>query len=227
MFSVIILAGGTGSRMHQSVPKQFLALAGKPMILHTLERLERIDEVDEIIVSCHPHYKELLQMHIDAYMLKKAYKIIDGGETRQQSAYLGVKTAKNEDIIIHEAARPFVTTQEFRDLIQCPAKNVTYGLDIPFTVSVRDGDAISGLLERDKLVNIQLPQKFEREPLLRAYEQAEKEGNVFTEDTSLLIHYTGEQVHILKGTPNNVKVTNTVDLIAGEMIYKEYIVGRD
>lgn len=227
MYSVVILAGGTGSRMHQNVPKQFLALAGKPMILHTLERLERIDEVDEVIVSCHPHYKDLLEMHIAAYMLKKPYTIIDGGDTRQQSAFLGVKAAKNEHIIIHEAARPFVTLAEFRALMDCEAENATYGLEIPFTVSVRKGDMIGGLLERDSLVNIQLPQKFRREPLLRAYEQAARDGAVFTEDTSLLYCYTDEPIKVLAGTPNNIKITNSVDLIAGEAIYREYIVGRD
>ena len=227
MYSVVILAGGTGSRMHQAVPKQFLAVAGKPMILHTLERLERIEEVGEVIVSCHPSYKELLQMHIAAYMLKKPYTIVDGGETRQQSAYLGVSAAKYEDIIIHEAARPFVTTGEFKELMACEAESATYGLDIPFTVSVRKDGMISGILERDSLVNIQLPQKFKRGPLLAAYEQAEKDGLVFTEDTSLLYHYTNAPIRVLPGTPNNIKVTNSVDLMAGEAIYREYIVGRD
>lgn len=227
MYSAIILAGGAGSRMHQSVPKQFLALAGKPMILHTLERLERIDEIDEIIVPCYPQYKELLRMNIDAYMLKKTYKIIDGGSTRQQSAHFGVLEAKNEDILIHEAARPFVTTQEFTALLEDKAENATYGLEIPFTVSVRTGDKITGLLERDTLVNIQLPQKFKRTPLLAAYEQAEQDGLFFTEDTSLLYHYLKKPVKVLEGTPNNVKVTNSVDMVVGETIYKEYIVGRD
>lgn len=227
MFSAVILAGGAGSRMHQSVPKQFIALAGKPMIMHTLERLERIDEIGEIIVACHPQYKRLLEMHIAAYMLKKSYKIIDGGNTRQHSAYLGVQATANEDIIIHEAARPFVTTREFMALIEDEAENVTYGLDIPFTVSIRTGEMITGLLERDKLVNVQLPQKFKRTPLLAAYQRAEEDGVIFTEDTSLLYQYSGLPVKILKGTPNNVKVTNSMDLSAGETIYKEYIVGRD
>ena len=227
MYSAIILAGGVGSRMGQSIPKQFLALAGKPIILHTLERLEQMDEVDEIIVSCHPQYKELLQMYIAAYMLKKNYIIVDGGETRQQSAYLGVSAAKNDDIIIHEAARPFVSAEEFHALMAEEADNATYGIEIPFTVSIRTDGAITGLLERDQLVNIQLPQKFKKEPLLKAYEQAEADGLHFTEDTSLLFHYTKKPVKVLEGSPNNIKITNAVDLIAGEQIYKECIIGRD
>lgn len=227
MFSAIILAGGSGRRMHQTVPKQFIALAGKPMILHTLERLEKIDEIDEIIVACHPQYKELLELHIAAYMLKKKYIIVDGGGTRQQSAYLGVQAAKNEDIIIHEAARPFVTKEEFERLIHDEVQDATYGIDIPFTVSMRKGDVISGLLERSSLLNIQLPQKFRRGPLLKAYERAEADGLTFTEDTSLLIHYTQAPVKILQGTENNIKITNTIDLMMGEVIYKEFIGRRD
>lgn len=227
MYSAIILAGGVGSRMHQSVPKQFLALAGKPLILHTLERLERIKAIDEIIVACHPQYKELLEMHIAAYMLKKPYKIIDGGSTRQLSAYYGVLAAKNESIIIHEAARPFVMTCDFAALMEDEAENATYGLEIPFTVSIRAGEIIGGLLERDRLVNIQLPQKFQRAPLLASYEQAEKDGLTFTEDTSLLYHYAQRPIKILEGSPNNIKITNSVDLATGETIYKEYIIGRD
>lgn len=227
MYSAIILAGGSGSRMHQSMPKQFLALAGKPMILHTLERLERIGTIDEIIVVCHPQYKELLQMYIAAYMLKKTYKIVDGGSCRQESAQRGVLAAKNEDILIHEAARPFVTTHEFTALMENEAENATYGLDIPFTVSVRSGDAVSGLLNRDELVNIQLPQKFKRTQLLDAYERAERDGLRFTEDTSLLYHYTKKPVKILDGSPNNIKITNSVDMLIGEAIYRECIIGRD
>jgi 2-C-methyl-D-erythritol 4-phosphate cytidylyltransferase len=137
-----------------------------------------------------------------------------------------VSAAHNNNIIIHEAARPFVTLQEFKALIDTEADYVTYGLDIPFTVSVREHDTISGLLERDKLVNIQLPQKLQRDTLLTAYKQAEREGLTFTEDTSLLYHYMKIPIKILEGTPHNIKITDYVDLVTGEMIYKEYIIGR-
>lgn len=227
MFSVVILAGGSGSRMHKNVPKQFLALAGKPIILHTLERLEKIDTVDEVIISCHSDYKELLRLQIEAYMLRKEYKIIDGGNIRQESAYLGVKEAKNNDIIMHEAARPFVKATDFKALMEYPADNVTYGMDIPFTVSVCEDNLIMDLLKRDRLVNVQLPQKFKRDSLLNAYRKAEKDGAVFTEDTSMLFQYGKEPIFILPGMPYNIKITDPIDLITGEMIYKEYIVERD
>ncbi len=226
MFSAVILAGGIGARMRQDLPKQFLTVGGKPMILHTLERLEKLDEVSEVVVVCHPQYKALLWEHIAAYMLKKPYTVIDGGETRQESAHLGVQAAKCPNILLHEAARPFVTTEEFRALLAFDAENVTYGLDIPFTVLTRDGDTVDGILERSRLVNIQLPQKFSREKLLSAYARADEEGRRFTEDASLLFYYTKEPVKILEGRPTNIKITNAMDLKTGEAIYKEYIVGR-
>lgn len=226
MYSAIILAGGSGSRMKQSIPKQFLALAGKPIILHTLERLEKIDAIDEVVIVCHPQYKEMLNFYIESYMLKKKYLVVDGGETRQKSAYNGLIAASNENVIIHEAARPFVTAQEFQALIDDEAENAFYGIEIPFTVLMRDQDHISGLLNRDQLVNVQLPQKFNKATILAAHELAAKEGLVFTEDASM-VHYIGKPVKVLEGTVNNIKITNAIDLLLGETIYKEYIVGRN
>lgn len=225
--SVILLAGGSGSRMQQSVPKQFLPLAGRPMILHTLERFEKIEEIGEIVVVCLPQYREQLEQSIASYALQKKYVVVGGGTTRQESTYFGLLAAQNDCVIIHEAARPFVTCSEFTTMIRDEAKTVTYGVKIPFTVSVTDGETITGLLERDALVNVQLPQKFERKALLAAHERAREEKKEFTEDTSLLYHYTGEAAKVLKGTNYNVKVTDSVDLLTGEIIYKEYIIGRD
>ena len=111
MYSAIILAGGVGARMHQAMPKQFLSLAGKPLIMHTLERLEQVDRVGEIVVVCHPGYRELLQRNIDAYLLKKKYVLTDGGSSRQESTYLGLLAASYDKVMIHEAARPFVTNE--------------------------------------------------------------------------------------------------------------------
>ena len=227
MVSAILLAGGSGSRMNQSIPKQFLSLAGRPMVLHTLERFEKIDEIDEVVVVCHPQYQKRLEQDIKSYALKKKYIVVNGGETRQQSTYFGLKTAKNDCVILHEAARPFVTVSEFEGMIRDEAKTITYGISIPFTVSVTDGEKITGLLDRSTLVNIQLPQKFDRKQLLEAHERATAEGKIFTEDASLLYHYTGEAAKVLKGTSYNVKITDSVDLLTGEIIYKEHIIGRD
>lgn len=213
--------------MHQSVPKQFLALAGKPLIMHTLERLERIKNIDEIVVVCHPKYRELLQMNIDAYMLKKKYVLVDGGNSRQESTYNGLLAATNDQVMIHEAARPFVTQEEFQALVDEPCECAIYGTTIPFTVSKQEDGFLSGLLERKELINVQLPQKFPREAILSAHQKARDEGKAFTEDASILYYYTGCPIKILPGTPFNLKITEPIDLISGENIYQEYIIGRN
>ncbi|MCL2226737.1 MAG: 2-C-methyl-D-erythritol 4-phosphate cytidylyltransferase [Oscillospiraceae bacterium] len=227
MFSAIILAGGAGSRMLREVPKQFLALGGKPLIMHTLDRIDKIPSIGEIIIVCHPQYKEHVQINISAYMLQNSYKIIDGGESRQESTYLGLKAASSDDVLIHEAARPFVTKKEFETILSDPGENVIYGVDIPFTVSLIKDGAIDGLLHRDALVNVQLPQKFSRKKLLEAHEKAISDKLLFTEDASILYHYEKSQIKVLQGMQQNVKITSPVDIVTAELIYKEYISGRD
>jgi 2-C-methyl-D-erythritol 4-phosphate cytidylyltransferase len=227
LYSAIILAGGVGARMHQAMPKQFLSLAGKPLIMHTLERLEQVDRVGEIVVVCHPGYRELLQRNIDAYLLKKKYVLTDGGSSRQESTYLGLLAASYDKVMIHEAARPFVTKEEFEALADEPCDSAIYGIPIPFTVSKQEGGYLSGLLERRELINVQLPQKFPREAILEAHRRAREEGKAFTEDASILYHYTGCRVKVLEGTPFNLKITEPIDLISGENIYQEYIIGRN
>lgn len=213
--------------MQQTVPKQFLPLAGKPMILHTLERLEKLTAVGEVVVVCLPAYQDLLREQIRAYALRKPYRIVDSGDSRQSSTYQGLLAARHAQVLIHEAARPFVTTREFQALLDAPAENATYGIDIPFTVSRRKGEHLCGLLTRSELLNVQLPQKFSRQALRSAHEQASAEGRTFTEDTGLLYAFGHKDIQILPGTPYNVKITEPVDLLCGEIIYKEYIVGRD
>lgn len=225
--SAIILAGGIGSRMKNAVPKQFIALAGRPMILHTLERLEKLEQIGEVVVVCYPKYQEFLRMNIEAYMLRKKYVIVDSGESRQESVRLGLQAAAYEQVMLHEAARPFVTVEDFSRLLEFPAENATYGTEIPFTVLIQTDGMISGLLERDRLLNIQLPQKFNRELLLQAHEKARAEGRTFTEDASLLYQYTHCPIHVLPGASSNIKITDSIDLLTGELIYKDCIVGRE
>lgn len=227
MYSAVILAGGKGVRMGKDIPKQFITLAGKPIIMHTLERLEKVEQIDEIVIVCHPEYEDFLKNLISCYMLKKKYLLVDAGKTRQESTLNGLKVASNENIIVHEAARPFVTANEFKKLIENVGVYVTYGLAIPFTVLTAKDNCINGLLNREELVNIQLPQKFKRTVLFEALMKAKEENRVFTEDVSAVYYYFKENIIVINGSTYNIKLTEPVDLLIGEYIYKDYIVGRD
>lgn len=226
MFSVVLLSGGSGSRMEKSIPKQFLMLAGKPIIMHSIERLDQIEGIQEIVIVCHKDYIELVKSYLDSYMIKTRCKVIPGGATRQESTYIGLQEATYESVIVHEAARPFVKKCEFDQLILDKHQNAIFGAAIPFTV-LKGTDHITELLERKELVNVQLPQKFQRTPLLKAHQKAVEDNLGFTEDASLLFYYEKVNIGIIPGSIYNLKITEPVDLITGEVIYKEYIIGRD
>lgn len=224
--SFILLAGGKGSRMKKDVPKQFLLLSGKPIIMHILDKIDKIEEIKEIIIVCHKDYIDLMNDYIKSYNIATECIVIDGGDTRQDSVFNGLKVTKYESIIIHEAARPFVKASEYQSLINNDKENVIYGRKIPFTVLEGD-EKVTGLLKRDSLINVQLPQKFNKELLLNCHEKARNDSLLFTEDASLVYYYTQKYIEVMKGTEYNIKITENVDLLIGEIIYNEYIVGRD
>lgn len=133
---------------------------------------------------------------------------------------------ETDEVIIHEAARPFVDVEDFNKLIDTPEENVMTGIPIPFTVI--KGDAyVSGLLNRAELVNVQLPQKFNTKLLLDVHKKAIAEGKQFTEDASQVYYYNPElKIRIIEGKDYNVKITTPTDMVTGELIYKEYFAGR-
>lgn len=221
MYTLILLSGGTGSRMQNNVPKQYMLLAGKPVIMHILEKVDRIDPIEEIVIVCTPQYQEDIALVAQQYGITKKMVFAPAGPTRQASVMSGLSRVKTEDVIIHEAARPFVKTEDFEALINCPARNATLGLDIPFTV-LKGHQSVEGILTRSELFNVQLPQKFETDILRQAHEKAVKDGLTFTEDASQVFHYfPGTVIHICPGKDYNIKLTTRIDMLVGEIIYDE------
>lgn len=227
MYTLLLLAGGKGTRMKNEIPKQFLLLAGKPIIMHTLERIEKVKGIEEIVIVCEEQYIEKIEEYKKDYRLKKKILYASAGKTRQESVYNGLKLIKENNIIIHEAARPFVNKSEFEAIINCEEDNVTYTYPIPYTVLKMQDEFINGVLNREELVNIQLPQKFETKTLIEAHEKAIEEGKLFTEDASLVYNYTNKKIKTLKGSQYNLKITEPLDLILGEIIYKENLVRKE
>ena len=224
--SFVLLSAGSGTRMKMSVPKQFLMLRGRPLFLHTLERIEKIKLIDQIIVVVPALYLTTVTEMIQNRMLRSKYCVISGGCTRQESVFLGLSVVKNDTVILHEAARPFVTLKEYEELIDCPEPNVTYGSEIPFTVLGHEKGFVSKLYDRATLFNVQLPQKFELVPLREAHEQAIRDNKIFTEDASMLYFYKKKAIRILPGTEYNIKITHASDLQIAEKIYSSYILSE-
>jgi 2-C-methyl-D-erythritol 4-phosphate cytidylyltransferase len=220
----MVLAGGVGERMGQPIPKQFVLLAGKPIIAHVLDRVAGLADITRVIV-CPPDHVEATRELLAHRNLADRFTCIVGGVTRQESVYNGLTHLEGHDsVVIHEAVRPFVSAAEFQALIDHPAENVIYGTSIPFTVLVGH-DTVEQTLDRSSLVNVQLPQKFDVARLRAAHEAARADGRTFTEDASLFHHYGQGEVRILPGSANNIKITQPIDLVLGEAIYHEVVLG--
>jgi D-ribitol-5-phosphate cytidylyltransferase len=224
-YGMIVLAGGIGERMGRPVPKQFLLLGGKPLLIHVLEKVRGLDEIERVVITCPEKHLEATAELLANHRFGATFECIVGGETRQESVYIGLRALDGIDsVILHEAVRPLATAKEFRDLLTTPDENAIYGTSIPFTV-LKGHDYVEELLERKELVNVQLPQKFNRAALLEAHEAARREGREFTEDASLLFNYTAQPVRILPGSTMNIKVTHPVDIVTSEAIYAD-LLGR-
>lgn len=226
MYSMVLLSGGAGNRMRQTMPKQYLQLAGRPVITHIMERIEPIEQIQEVIVVCDPAYNALIESYLVNMNFQKKYRLVKNGVTRQESVYNGLIHAENDRVLVHEAARPFVSCEDFQMLIDENEENCTFGRPLPFTVLRMKDNYISGILDRSELINIQLPQKFRKETLLTAHQNAIREGKTFTEDASMLLTYQLGKVKIIPGKEYNMKLTEPLDMLIGEQIYKTYFANR-
>src|SRR5690625_5050409 len=220
-YSFILLSGGVGKRMQLNIPKQFLHLSGKPLIIHVLEKVEQLEHVKEIIVPSPAEFIEDTKELISKYIFSKPIHCIAGGHSRQASVYEGLKKATSDQIIIHEAVRPFVSVEDFKTLIQSKSENAIYGIDIPFTV-LQGSDRVEANLVRENLINVQLPHKYNKSELLTAHEKAIEDDLEFTEDASLHFHYHQAHISVIKGNEYNIKITKPIDRIIAEAIYKEF-----
>ncbi len=223
---MIVLAGGVGKRIGRPFPKQFLLLGGKPLIVHVLEKARVIADIDRVVITCpEAHLEETRKLIANHGFDAARFTCIVGGGSRQESTWKGLEAlADCDSVIVHEAVRPLVTVAEFRALIAAEDANAMFGIPIPFTV-LKGHDYVEDLLERDELVNVQLPQKFDRAKLMAAHEAARRDGAFFTEDASLFHRYAGERVRILPGSERNIKITVPTDIVTAEAIYAD-IIGR-
>jgi D-ribitol-5-phosphate cytidylyltransferase len=222
---MIVLAGGVGRRVGRPVPKQFLLVGGKPLLVHVLDQTRQLRSLEEVVITCPESHLDATRLLLANHGFGESYRCIVGGETRQASVYRGLlEVSKHDRVVIHEAVRPLVTADEFQALIECADANAIYGTRIPFTV-VRGHEYVEGLLERSELVNVQLPQKFDRAALLAAHEAAREDGASFTDDSTLFHAYNADPIRILPGADRNIKVTVPTDVVTAEAIYAD-LMGR-
>lgn len=219
--SAVLLAGGCGSRMGAGRPKQFLELNGKPVFAYALEALSGFPEIGEIVIV----YKEGTRDEAEriAAAMKPGLPPLlwqPGGETRRQSVAAGLTRCSFPVTLLHETARPLVTRETVAAVLRHPAEAVTPGCEIPFTVLEKtESNEIGRILRRDRLFNVQLPQKFPTEKLREAHRLAEESGKTYTDDSSLFFD-AGFSCAVAEGDPQNIKITRPEDLFIAEAVLK-------
>lgn len=216
----IIFAGGTGKRMHsEDIPKQFLTVDGKPIIIHTLEHFSDNDEINNIVVVCLASWIETLKKQISKFGIKKVSQILPGGETGFQSIHIGLeeisKSALDEDIVlICDGVRPILSDELIN---RCIEETRMYGTAVPVTPSIdsvlfsEDGKECNQRLERKKIFITQAPQGYKMKKIMAAHTAAEESGIEPISSADLLIEL-GETVHLIEGIRENIKVTTQEDL---------------
>jgi 2-C-methyl-D-erythritol 4-phosphate cytidylyltransferase len=221
----IIAAAGTGSRMASERPKQFLQLAGTPIIFHTLKPFELCDSVHEVIVVLPAEESAEFLAAAGKRGLRKLARVVPGGATRADSVKRGlqaIRAATAEIVAVHDGVRPFVSVEEIENTIDAARRDgaAILAASATDTIKLIEGETIVKTLDRGKLRRALTPQCFRYELLRRAYEQADVSDPSLTDD-SLLVERLGHNVTIVEGSARNIKITTPQDLLLAEALLQE------
>lgn len=218
--SVIIVAGGSGTRMQSAIPKQFIELCGKPILMHTIEKFFWYDNSMDIVLvlpsSQIDFWKELCIEHF--FVLK--HTIVEGGKTRFHSVKNGLAVIPDGKIVgIHDGVRPLVSNETIARCFETAQKQGNAIPMIPVHESVRKvNDTQNEIIDRSNLRLIQTPQVFHSKLIKNAFLQPFNTS--FTDDASVL-EQTGTTIVLVDGNRENIKVTEKFDLVVAEAVLKQ------
>lgn len=218
----LIIAGGSGNRMGQDIPKQFIHVDNCPIIIHTLKSFEIHPDIDSIAVVCLKGWETVLQSYANQFSITKLKWIFNGGHNGQESIHngiIGLKDAgcKDDDLIlIHDAVRPLLSQDIISSNIAiCKA----YGYAITgiqcreAILESEDGFSTRKSIPRDRLIRTQTPQTFRLKNILSAHNKAKKEGITNSvASCTMIAELNLAEMHIVPGSEKNIKITTTEDL---------------
>jgi 2-C-methyl-D-erythritol 4-phosphate cytidylyltransferase len=225
---VIIAAGGIGSRMGLGESKQLYRLAGKPVIAHSLAVFEQSDAVNDIVVAIDAAAMERLHAEvIDEYGLRKVSKVVAGGGNRAESVRAGLRELDKEDdtVLVHDGARPLFSASllqsGLKEYSDSSCDGIVFGL--PVTDTIKETGVDSGLVirtpDREGLWQAQTPQLFNRGMIEKAYGVAPGVLAGATDD-SALVERAGGRVKMVRGSRENIKLTEPADIVLAEAILR-------
>lgn len=228
----VILAGGIGSRVGEKIPKQFINIFGKPVIVYTIEKFQKHCEIDFIEVVCLESYIPYLNGLIKKYNLNKVKLVVKGGKDFQHSVIEGITNLNDycdpEDIVlIHYAASPFVSDEIISDAIAVckKKKNCTSATPVYLLTGTNDGDHSENWVDRDKLMCLNTPQTFTYQYVTDLYKEAvnRKLLDKVEPHTTSLMFLMGRKIFFSKGSQTNIKITTKEDL----ELFKGFILNKE
>lgn len=216
----LVLSGGAGLRMGSKIPKQYRTVAGKPVVVHTLEQFEGLEEIRYVIAVASLEWQDRIWAWKEAYGLSKLTAVASAGEDRQQSIRSGLLAAEplmGEDpggVIVQDAARPLTSRELFLRLLQGLEEAPCVMPVLPMTDTAycsHDGQWVDGLLDRTVLYAGQAPEAFHYRPYLRLYQETPAESLHTMSGSCQLPYSRGWKVKMIPGDPGNLKITYAAD----------------
>ena len=220
----VIFAGGIGSRMHsKELPKQFLMLRGKPVIIHTLEQFENHDEIDAIVISCIEDRIQYLNELLEKYNIRKVKKIVPGGKTGQLSIYNGLCAAESvvdkeekNIVLIHDGVRPLINSKLITDNIRSVKENgsaitCVKAKETILLVENEDNAEINTIPDRNCVRLAEAPQSFFLNDIMEVERRAINEGLTNAIDSCSLMKKYGKKIYLIEGPTENIKITTPDD----------------
>lgn len=223
----LIKAGGVGSRMHAGMPKQFMCVKDKPVIVYVLEEFEYHPSIDAIVVVCLDGWHEVLRSYAEKYQITKLVSIVSGGETSLKSIQAGVEEIRRrygpeDTVLVHDGNRPLLSQDIISDVI---AQSRLYGsavAAIPCTDEVMMTDAVHMeselFLDRKRLYRIQTPDAYKLEILTELFDNASEEQLHMLGATNTLMIDQGKKVHFAQGSEVNIRLTTQEDILLFESL---------
>jgi 2-C-methyl-D-erythritol 4-phosphate cytidylyltransferase len=237
---VILPAAGLGTRMGtpqrakvsadgephaaQPAPKQFLEIAGVPILIHTLRAFAAVTEVSSIVIAVRPSERERLLAHVTEHGYADKVRVVEGGDSRQESVYNALRSLDCTDddiVLVHDAVRPLIEPVVIRRTIEAVEKHNAAIVGLPAVDTIKqvertaDGALVTATIPREYIVQAQTPQGFRCGLLRKAFAEAEADGFTGTDEASI-VERAGTQVFVVQGSSANIKITSPGDLELAE-----------
>lgn len=219
--TALIMAAGTGERFHKEVPKQFCPLNGCPALAWSIRAFSAAEAVNNVVVVITPGLERRAAEMVEEEGFKDICRIVPGGETRQESVNKALEALTDDvsHVLVHDAARPCVSARLIETVTAALETSAAVVPAVPAvdTLIMQNGDAVDAIVDRDHIACVQTPQGFRRELLVRAHRRAASRGLRSSDDGSLVLAM-GERVEVVRGEPDNIKITYVEDVALAEAI---------